>query len=62
MVRAVQVGRPWLHWSARSVASISRSSAFISGSVRLRLARTAPWQAMVARSSLRRAVMTSVAG
>ena len=25
-----QVGRPWLHWSARSVRSMSRSSAFIS--------------------------------
>ena len=24
-----QVGRPWLHWSARSVISISRSRAFI---------------------------------
>jgi hypothetical protein len=25
-----QVGRPWLHWSARSVSSIWRSRAFIS--------------------------------
>ena len=58
----VQVGRPWLHWSARSVASMSRSRAFISGRVSWRLARTAPWQAMVASSSLRRAVTTSVAG
>src|SRR5690606_23099864 len=41
------VGRPWLHWSARSVASIWRSSAFISGTVRMRLARTAVWQASV---------------
>ena len=26
-----QVGRPWLHWSERSVSSIWRSNAFISG-------------------------------
>ena len=32
---------------ARSVRSISRSSAFISGRLRLRCARTAAWQAMV---------------
>ena len=37
-----QVGRPWLHWSARSVRSMSRSSAFISSCVNRRLARTAP--------------------
>ena len=37
-----QVGRPWLHWSERSVSSIWRSKAFISSSVRRRLARTAP--------------------
>jgi hypothetical protein len=53
MLSCVHVGRPWLHWSARSVASMSRSSAFISGMVSWRLARTAPWQAMVASSSLR---------
>ncbi len=47
-----QVGRPWLHWSLRSVTSIWRSSAFISSSVRRRFARTAPWQAMVASNSL----------
>src|SRR5690606_1120418 len=35
-----QVGRPWLHWPLRSVASMSRSKAFISGMVRRRLART----------------------
>ena len=62
MLSWVHVGRPWLHWSARSVASMSRSSAFISGIVSWRLARTAPWQAMVASNSLRRAVTTSVAG
>ena len=28
-----QVGRPWLHWSERSVTSIWRSRAFISSSV-----------------------------
>jgi glycerophosphoryl diester phosphodiesterase len=50
-----QVGRPWLHWSERSVTSIWRSRAFISSSVSLRLARTAPWQAMVARISFVRA-------
>jgi hypothetical protein len=43
-----QVGRPWLHWSERSVASIWRKRAFISSRLRRRLARTAPWQAMVA--------------
>ena len=37
----VHVGRPWLHWLARSVFSMSRNRAFISGMVRLRLARTA---------------------
>ncbi len=35
------VGRPCTHWSLRTVRSISRSSAFISGIVRRRLARTA---------------------
>src|SRR5690606_9497725 len=49
----VQVGRPWLHWSDRSVASMSRSRAFISGIVSRRFARTAPWQAMVESSSSR---------
>ena len=48
-----QVGRPWLHWSARSVRSMSRSSAFISSIVSARLARTAPWQAIVESSSSR---------
>src|SRR5581483_3483077 len=37
-----QVGRPWLHWPERSVASISRRSAFISGKVKRRFARTEP--------------------
>jgi hypothetical protein len=41
----------------RSVASISRSSAFISGTVSLRLARTAPWQAIVDSSSSRAVAM-----
>ena len=41
-----QVGRPWLHWSARSVRSMSRSSAFISSMVSVRWARTAPWHAL----------------
>ncbi len=50
-----QVGRPWLHWPARSVASISRSSAFISGTASTRLARTDPWQAIDESSSSRRA-------
>ena len=31
-----QVGRPWLHWSLRSVASMSRSRPFISSTVSLR--------------------------
>jgi hypothetical protein len=57
-----QVGRPWLHWSARSVASIWRSRAFISIRPSARWARTAPWQAMVASSSLRRASTTRLAG
>ena len=47
------VGRPWLHWPARSVASISRSSAFISGIASSRFARTAPWHAIDANSSSR---------
>src|SRR5258706_1198204 len=46
-----QVGRPWLQLPERSVSSISRSSAFISVAVSIRLARTAAWQAIVARSS-----------
>src|SRR5487761_325335 len=33
MLRFFQVGRPWLHWSARGVRSISRNNAFISASV-----------------------------
>ena len=56
-----QVGRPWLHWSDRSVTSIWRSRAFISSSVRRRLARTAPWQAMVPRISLRARCTTVLA-
>ncbi len=40
------------------MASISRNSAFISGTVRLRLARTEPWQAIVDSNSSRRAVST----
>ena len=43
-----QVGRPWLHWPERGVTSISRSSAFISATDRIRPARTEPWQAIVA--------------
>ena len=43
-----QVGRPWLHWPLCGVTSISRSSAFISATDRMRPARTEPWQAMVA--------------
>src|SRR5438874_5387550 len=46
-----QVGRPWLQLPERSVASISRKSAFISVVLSARCARTAAWQAMVARSS-----------
>src|SRR5271165_2269710 len=46
--KRTQVGRPWLHWSARSVTSISRSSAFISAMLKERCARTEEWQAMVA--------------
>ena len=49
MRKARHVGRPWLHWSARGVFSMSRSSAFISSSVSRRLARTEVWQAIVAR-------------
>ena len=49
MRNARQVGRPWLHWSARGVLSMSRSSAFISSIVSRRLARTEVWQAIVAR-------------
>ena len=40
------MGRPWLHWPLRSVASISRRRAFISGKPRRRPARTEPWQAI----------------
>ena len=36
------VGRPWLHWSARSVSSMSLRSLSISGRVRRRCARTEP--------------------
>src|SRR5882672_1789219 len=53
-----QVGRPWLHWSERSVASMSRSSAFISATVSERLARTAAWQAMVESISFWRSAST----
>src|SRR6266568_605948 len=56
-----QVGRPWLHCPERSVSSISRSRAFISGIVKARLARTAPWQAIVPSSSSRRSVSTRLA-
>ena len=49
-----------MHWSDLSVVSICRSRAFISSSVSLRLARTAPWQAMVARISLRARCTTVV--
>src|SRR5690606_6806817 len=42
------VGRPWLHWPDLGVRSISRSSAFISTTDRVRPARTEPWQAIVA--------------
>ena len=56
-----QVGRPWLHWSLRSVASMSRSRAFISPSVRRRLARTAAWQAIVDNSSSRARSTTRLA-
>src|SRR5690606_33704841 len=48
-----QVGRPWLHWSARSVCSIWRSNAFISSRVSRRLARTEPWHAIVDSNSFR---------
>src|SRR5439155_17848999 len=51
MVSWYQVGRPWLQLPERSVSSISRSSAFISVAVSTRFARTAAWQAIVARSS-----------
>src|SRR3569623_1628129 len=37
-----QVGRPWLHWPECGVTSISRSSAFISGTDSTRPARTEP--------------------
>ena len=37
-----QVGRPWLHCPERGVTSISRSSAFISATDRIRPARTEP--------------------
>ena len=37
-----QVGRPWLHCPERSVASMARNSAFISGTLKRRLARTDP--------------------
>ena len=43
--------------SLRSVASISRSSAFISASVSRRFARTAAWHAIVASSSFTAASM-----
>ena len=52
------VGRPWLHCPERSVRSMSRRSAFISGTVSRRFARTAAWHAIVERSSLRRSVST----
>ena len=39
-----------MHWPECGVASIWRSSAFISSSVRRRPARTLPWQAMVAQT------------
>ena len=42
MPSCTQVGRPWLHCPDRSVSSISRNSAFISGNVKRRLARTDP--------------------
>ena len=66
LVVADVIGRDFLNkpitgvaeFSARSVASISRSSAFISGTVRDRFARTAAWQATVASSSLRRSTST----
>ena len=51
MLTCRQVGLPGLQWSERSVASIWRSRAFISSMVSLRLARTAPWQAMVDSNS-----------
>ena len=60
-----QVGRPWLHWPERGVTSISRSSAFISATERMRPARTEPWQAMVAATwssfSLRRSASSKAA-
>ena len=51
MVSWYHVGRPWLQLPERSVSSISRSSAFISAMLSARCARTAAWQAIVARSS-----------
>src|SRR4051812_3839585 len=56
-----QVGRPWLQLPERSVSSISRSSAFISGTASTRCARTAAWQAMVASSSFWRAESIALA-
>ena len=58
MLSCTQVGRPWLHCPARSVASMSRSSASISATVSRILARTAPWQA----SDDSMLVMVAVAG
>src|SRR5688500_15986578 len=51
MVSWYQVGLPWLQLPERSVSSISRSKAFISAMLSARFARTAAWQAIVARSS-----------
>ncbi len=55
-----QVGRPCTHWSLRTVCSISRSSAFISGTVSRRLARTAWWQAMVPSARSKAAVVAAL--
>src|SRR6476661_3181778 len=41
MPNCTHVGRPWLQLPLRSVSSILRSNAFISGTVSARLARTA---------------------
>ena len=43
-----------MHWPEWGVASISRSSAFISSAVSRRPARTLPWQAMVEHTAARR--------
>ena len=54
-----QVGRPWLHWPECGVTSISRRSAFISATERMRPARTEPWQAMVPATASMRSLRLS---